>query len=113
MIKKLLLALTTVGLAVASAADSYRITLFQPSVVNGTTLKPGEYKVELKENKAILKNGKDSVEADVKVESSDQKFPSTSVRYNNGDGKYSIEEIRLGGTKTKLVFSSGDRPAGD
>jgi len=27
-----------------------------------------------------------------------------SVKYQNGDGKYRVQEIRLGGTKTKLVF---------
>lgn len=112
MTKKLLLALTTVALAVASAADTYRITLFQTSVVNGTTLKPGEYKLEVNNNKATIKSGKESVEADVKVEAGDQKFSSTSVRYNNGEGKYTIEEIRLGGTKTKLLFHAADRPAG-
>ncbi len=114
MTKKLLLAVSTVALAVASAADSYRITLFQPSVVNGTTLKPGDYKVEVNENRVTIKGGKEKVEADVKVEAADQKFGSTSVRYNSGGGQMKVEEIRLGGTKTKLVFSEpGSRPAGE
>jgi len=33
----------------------------------------------------------------------DKKYATTSVRYANGDGKYQIREIRLGGTKLKLV----------
>ncbi len=114
MIKKLLLALSTVALAVAGAAETHRVTLFQPSVVNGTTLKPGDYKVEVNDNKVAISRGKERVEADVRVESADQKFPSTSVRYSNGNGQMKVEEIRIGGTKTKLVFSSPpDRPAGE
>jgi len=46
--KKILLSFATVALAVASAANSYRVTLFQPAVLNGTELKAGDYKVTLK-----------------------------------------------------------------
>jgi hypothetical protein len=53
----------------------------------------------------VLSKAGASVEANVKVESAESKFNSTSVRYQNGDGKYRIQEIRLGGTKTKLVFN--------
>lgn len=103
MKKKILFAMTTVALAVASAASSYRVTLFQPSNLGGTELKAGDYKIELKDNKAVVKDGKKVIEADVKVETADQKFSSTTVRYLDG-GK--IQEIRLGGTNTKLVFAN-------
>jgi hypothetical protein len=102
--KKLIFCLATLALTVA-AADTYRVNLFQPSVVGSTELKPGEYKVELKDSKVVISKGKTSVEAQVKVENVGSKFSSTSVRYNNGDGKYRIQEIRLGGTTTKLVFN--------
>ncbi len=102
--KKILFGFTTLALALASAA-SYRVTLFQPSLVAGTELKPGEYKIELKDNKAVVKGGKSVVEADVKVETADQKFSSTSVRYSNADGKMKVQEIRLGGTNSKIVFN--------
>ena len=104
--KKILLSFATLALAVASAAPSYRITLFQPSLVNGTELKPGEYKVTLTDNKATITSGKTSVEATVKTEAADSKFSSTKVRYRNGDGKYRVQEIRLGGTNTKVVFEN-------
>ena len=105
--KKILLSFATLALAVASAANSYRVTLFQPSVVNGTELKPGDYKVTLKDNnKAVLTSGKTSIEANVRQETGDSKFSSTTVRYQNGDGKYRVQEIRLGGTNTKLVFEN-------
>ncbi|MBI3680124.1 MAG: hypothetical protein HY235_06975 [Acidobacteria bacterium] len=109
--KRFVFGFAVMALAVASAADSYRVTLFQPSIVAGKQLKPGEYKVTVTENTAVLSQGKDKVEAPVKVETSDAKFQSTSVRYSSGDGKYKVQEIRLGNTKTKLVFQN-DAQAG-
>lgn len=101
--KKLILGFGTLALAVASAASSYRVTLFQSSKFGGTELKAGEYKIELKDNKAVVKDGKKVVEADVKIETANEKFSTTTVRYMEG-GK--IQEIRLGGTNTKLVFAN-------
>lgn len=103
--KKFIFAFSTLALAVASAAASYKVTLFQPSYINGTELKPGDYKIEVKDNKAVVKSGKNVVEADVKLETGDEKFNSTSVRYTTADGKFKVQEIRLGGTKDKIVFN--------
>jgi hypothetical protein len=104
--KNILLGFATLGLAVASAASNYKVTLFQPSIIAGKELRPGEYKVELKDNTAVLSKGKETVEAPVKTETADTKFSSTTVRYTNGDGKYKVQEIRLGGTTTKIVFAN-------
>jgi hypothetical protein len=104
--KTLLLTFATFGLAIASAASSYKVTLFQPTLIGGKELKPGVYKVEVKDSTAVLSQGKESVEAPVKTETADSKFSNTSVRYRNGDGKYRIEEIRIGGTSTRLVFAN-------
>jgi len=85
MKKNILLAIGVAGLAVASAsAKSYSVQLFEP---------------------AVLTSGKVHCEAPVKVESADSKYSSTTVRFSNGDGKMHIQEIHLGGTKTKLVFN--------
>lgn len=105
MIKKVLLTFATVAIAVAGAA-SYRVTVYEPSVVNGTELKPGEYKIEVKDNTAIITRGKQTIEAPVRIETAPSKFGSTTVRYTNGNGKQAVDEIRLGGTKTKLIFNS-------
>jgi hypothetical protein len=101
--KKVLIAFATLALTVASAANSFRITLFQDSKFNGTQLKPGEYKIELRENKAVLKQGKIELEATVKVETNSNKYRATSVKYANGSD---IQEIRIGGTATRLVFEN-------
>ncbi len=105
MLRKVLPFFLVAGLAVASAR-SYTVSLFQPSMVGGTELKPGEYKVEVNNQTAVITKGKVRTESTVKVEEGDTKFDNTTVRYVNAtDGKVKIQEIRLGGTKTKLVFS--------
>jgi len=104
MIKKLAV-LFAIGAFVLAAAETYKVTLFQPTVVQGKELKPGSYKLGLKDNVLVIANGKESVETTVKVETTAQKFDTTSIRYATGEGKYSIQEIRLGGTKTKLILN--------
>lgn len=104
--KKLIFGFTTIALAIASAAVHYKVTLFQPSIIAGQELKPGQYKIEVADNKAVVKSGKTVVEADVRVETAGEKYSSTSVRYANADGKFRVQEIRLGGTNTKLVFNN-------
>jgi len=90
------------ALAMAGAGNTYRFDLYQPTVVNGTTFKPGECKIELKDNQVVLKQGKTTAEAAVRVENGSNKYYSTSVGYSEGSH---IQEIRLGGTTTKLVFT--------
>ncbi|GIU73579.1 MAG: hypothetical protein KatS3mg004_0666 [Bryobacteraceae bacterium] len=89
----------------SASAATYNVTLFQPSLVAGKELKPGDYKLIVEDGKAIIQKGKEKVEATVRVEQGDSKFSSTSVRYSEENGKLKIQEIRLGGTTTKLVFN--------
>jgi hypothetical protein len=110
MTKKIILSFAT--LALALSAETHRLTLFQPTTLNGQELKPGDYKVEVKDSKAIISQGKKTVESSVRVENADAKFGVTSVRYANGDGKFNLKEIRLGGTKTKLVFGEAANVGG-
>ncbi len=101
---KCLVLFLTLALAVASAS-THSVQLFQPSIVSGQELKPGQYKLTVDDSKVIISKGKQSVEASVKMETSDSKFSSTSVRYITENGKMKVSEIRLGGTNTKLVFN--------
>jgi hypothetical protein len=103
MIKRALLLVSVMGFAVASAASNFNLNFYQPTVVNGTTLKVGEAKLEIRDNKAIVKQGKTSVEANVKVESSNNKYLYTTIGYKDGDN-HQIKDITLAGTTTKLVF---------
>jgi hypothetical protein len=110
MIKKVALSLTTFALAIALGATKYRVNLPKPAVVAGTELKAGDYKVEIIGDKAILKNGKSSVETDVSVENGANKYYETSACCLAEDGKYRLQELRIGGTNTKLLFKN--TPAG-
>ena len=101
MVKQLTIGFATLALAVASAATSFNVRFYEPVVINGTTLKPGDYKVEINADKAVIKNGKIVAESPVKVESNEAKYPATSVRLTDG---IQVEEIRFGGTRTRLVF---------
>jgi hypothetical protein len=94
----------TFALAVASAA-SYQVTLFQPSTVSGKDLKPGDYKLTIDNDKVTMVKGKERIEASIKLETADSKFSTTSVRYSEENGKTKIQEIRLGGTTTRVVFN--------
>ena len=103
MFKRFVLAFAILGLAAASAA-TYRVTLSQPSKVEGKQLKAGEYRLNVENTKLTIVNGKDSMEVPVKVQNGETKFDSTSVRYSGTGDKVRIKEIRLGGTKTTLLF---------
>jgi len=106
MKKNFLLAIGVAALAVASAsAKSYSVQLFEPAMLGNMTLTPGEYKVDVDNQKAVLHNPKTRCEAPVKVEDADTKYSSTTVRFANADGKMHITEIHIGGSKTKLVFN--------
>jgi hypothetical protein len=103
---KLFLSFATAALAIAGAASSHTFHMYQPATLAGTELKVGDYKIDVKDNKAVITRGKNSIEAQVKVETVPEKIASTSIRYENTDGKLRIQEIRLGGTNTKLVFNN-------
>lgn len=105
-LSKLLLSFGTLALAIASAATTYHFTIFEPAYLAGTQLKAGDYKVEVSGNTAMVKAGKQVVQASVKVEDGNEKYPETSVRIAQNDGKNVVQEIRLGGTHTRLVFNN-------
>ena len=102
----LLVCLGSLALAIASAApgSGQWIKFSVPSVVDGTVLKPGDYRVEVNGSQAIIKGDKQRVGTSVRVEDTPAKSPYTSVQYNTANGNYRVEEIRLRGTKAKLVF---------
>jgi hypothetical protein len=107
MVKKTILILFTVlGLAAVASAKSYSLMLFEPSYIGTTVLKPGTYTLELKQDKVVIRRGKQVAEAPAKTETADNKYPSTTVRYQNGDGKYHIREIHLGGTNIRVMVTA-------
>jgi hypothetical protein len=103
MIKRFAL-LALAGSLALVAASNYRVSIYQSSSVNGMELKRGDVTLELKDNKAVLKQGKNTVEASVKVETGTQKYQQTQVGYK--EGSHEIKDITLGGTTTKILFDS-------
>ena len=91
--------------AALASAKSYTVNLLSPATINGVELQPGEYKVDVNDQTAVIHRGKVRSETPVKVESGENKYDSTTVRLDNSAGKAKIQEIRIGGTKTKLVFT--------
>lgn len=106
MSKKFVLGFLILAVALAfagtvPAVHSYTITLAQPAVVNGTQLKPGDYKLSVSADKITLAQGKTSLDVPAKVETQDKKYDDTAVRMVSGN----LAEIRIGGTKTKIVIT--------
>jgi len=111
MFRKLVLILAAVALlafaGTAPTGGHYKITLMQPAVVQGTVLKAGDYRLLLANSQLtiVADNGKNLIQVAVKVETEPTKFDSTTVRLDMSSGKAVLSEIRLGGTRTRLIFN--------
>ena len=103
--KKFVLTFATLALAAASAGNRYNVKFFVPAEAGGQLVKAGEYSLELKDGRAVLKGAGGKVEAEARVETGDRKFPQTVVRYSSAEPNSRIEEIRIGGTSTTVVFA--------
>jgi hypothetical protein len=99
------------AVAAMASPKSYTVKLLAPATFGGVELQPGEYKVDVNDQTAVIHKGKVRGESPVKVEDAGSKFDNTSVRLDNATGKPKIQEIRVGGTRTKLVFTDGSAPA--
>ena len=78
------------------------MTLYDAISVGTTQLKAGDYKVEMQGDKAVFKSGGKTVaEVPATMGASDKKYVYTSL--SSKDSK--LNEIDLGGTKSKIVFA--------
>lgn len=100
MIKRSLLLISAISLAMAGGANTVRVDLYQPTTINGTTFKAGEAKLEIQDGKVVLHQGKTSAEATVTVENSKEKYRLTTVGYK----EQQIKDICVGGTTTHILF---------
>ena len=109
---KRLVILAAILIAAASAGTvtklgNYEITLSQPTVVSGVTLKAGDYKLSVADASVTIAplDGGKSVDAPVKIETTTTKFSSTLIQYQrNSNNQNVITEIDLGGRKFKVLF---------
>jgi len=109
-VTKAIAVMLAIGISSAYAGSSYQFTLYKPTTINGTQLKPGQVKLDLQGDKVVIKQGKTSAESNVTVQNGDRKFDASSVTYNAASTDQ-VQEIRLGGTATKLLFDSGAKTA--
>jgi hypothetical protein len=92
--------------ATASADENYRVTLSSVSKIGNAEFQAGDYKLAGGGSKVVfteLKTGK-SVEMAAKVEVVEKKFGTTEIHSRKVDGASQISEIRIGGSKTRVVF---------
>ncbi len=105
--KKIFLAgvLSLASLTIVSA-KSYEIVLSATTKVGTVELKPGQYTLKVQGANAIFTSTDTykSYTTPVKVENSDTKFDSTKVQSSKQGETDQIQEIDLGGSKTKLGF---------
>jgi hypothetical protein len=95
-------------MAAIAAGKTYHVQIAENSVVVGKTLKPGDYKIELQNNLAVIKQqGKQTIEVPAHSESVTKKFASTEIEYTNNE----IQEIHVGGSRTKIVFGAANATA--
>ena len=112
MNQTLRIAVLSVAASAIAAAATYKVTIPVAVVLDGHELEPGDYRVVVDNDTAVIQKGKQKVETKVRTETVDQKYDSTSISYLKADGnRYNMGEIRLGGTKTKLVFDQSAKPA--
>ena len=109
----LFVSLCTLATGIASAASSYNVTLRAHTVVAGKELKQGSYRVHMDGNNATIKGEGGSVQTTVTPTQNETKFTSTNVQYHLIDGKFDLDEIRLGGTSTRLVFTGNRNASGN
>jgi len=105
--KKLLFIFCALALPAAYAADkTFRFSLHEQATLNGTELKAGDYRVQIDGDKATIRVGNTEIDVAVKVETADHKFRDTMVALEGPSGHHRLSEIDLGGSNTRIVFSS-------
>jgi hypothetical protein len=101
MKKTLLLTFVALGATAFASSNTFRMTLTQDSVVEGKTLKAGDYKVSIENGNAVIKQGKETIEVPAREENESSKYSTTSLLYQNDD---KLSEVRFGGTHTRIIF---------
>jgi hypothetical protein len=101
MKKTLLLSFAVLGVSAFASSNTFKMSLTQDSVVEGKTLKAGDYRVSIENGNALIKQGRETIEVPAREETEASKYASTSLMYQD-EGK--LSEVRFGGTHTKIVF---------
>jgi len=99
-------------MVMAAFAGETTVTFNSPTVVNGTKVDPGEYRLQydIKGNTAdvkLIQKNKTVATTTAQVVQNKQKAASTGVvRETNSDGTASLKEIQLGNKKDIIRFEN-------
>lgn len=100
-----LLLFAALGLSVAGA-KSFDVTFDSATKVGNVELKAGKYSLAVMDDSKVRftnTNGQ-AVEASAKVSTTEKKFQNTQIDMKQVNGTAQVNEIDLGGTKTKIQF---------
>ncbi len=100
---KLFAGFVVFGAMAFAASNTYKVDVAQDSLIEGKTLKAGQYKITVENGTATLKHGKDTIQVAAKQVTETSKVPATELLYQNGN---TLQEIRLGGSNTSIVFDA-------
>ena len=102
---RVLMAFLVFSLPLLKGADStYQFTLHEAATLNGTQLKPGDYRLVVDAGKGRIRVGKIVIEAPLKIETGERKFRDTSVTLERSNAGLNISEIDIGGSTKRIVF---------
>jgi hypothetical protein len=107
MLTKFVVAFSVLALLAAFAGTVpavAHVTLFKTTILSGTTLQAGEYRLLIGDGKVTFSIDKKSFDVPAKVETAPKKFDNTEVQYD-GTNQNVVRQISLGGTKTLLIFN--------
>lgn len=95
------------------SAKTYEILISAPTKAGSVQLKAGQYTVKVEGSNAIFTEVKssESFTTPVQVETGDKKFDDTKIQRTKDGNTDRLEEIQLGGSKTKLEFRTGTTSA--
>ena len=107
--KSLLVGFVSVCSLALAGTKSYDVVFDQTAIVGALQLAPGEYKLKVENGTATFTDVRTnkSVSAPAKVEISAQKFAHTALDAFREGKTDRIAAIQLGGSTTKVEFSTG------
>jgi hypothetical protein len=88
------------------SAKTYDIMLAAPTKAGSVQLKPGHYSLKVEGSTATFQdqNSSKTYSTPVKIETGDKKYDETKVQAVRDGDTDRLEDIELGGSKTKLGF---------
>jgi len=102
---RLVLALLLSALLLFGATKTFTVNFSEPYKVQDKTLEPGQYKIVVEGDQAVLKKGKQDILTGLKVEEVQTRYRNTAIGSRVEQKDRVLTEIYLGGTNKKVVVT--------